>query len=513
MTENKRIVLNAMATYGRSLFGLFVGLFCARWLLQALGETDFGLFNAVGGIMPFVSVLNGIVYASVARYYAFVIGQGKNLPEEEAAENLRKWFSTAFFLHTVIPLALVVIGYPIGMYAVHHWFVIPPERVVACEWLIRCAFVSTFITMAAAPFTAMYSAKQLITELAFFGMLQTILYAISAYVLLHANGDRLILYSFMMGGYLSINSLAQTCRAFCAFKACRAKWAYMVDWKRIKKLLTFSGWTFFSTFGMLVKNQGLAFLINANFAPSTNAAYTIANQVSNQANSLSTALQQALVPAVTTAEGASNHQRALILADKSCKFVTLVALIFCVPLIAEIKTVLTLWLGKPPLYTAEFCIFAVLAFLINRVSEGYAMAIMADGRIARLQTLSGFLYLASILIGYGFIKAGYGPLSIGYAILAIYALMTLVRLVLSHVILEISIWEWVRRIAGPAVLVFALSLGVAIGCTSVFPSSVLRVLLTGVVSAVASLGFSWLFAFDADEKKYLLNFAKRRFRR
>ena len=33
MTANKRIFLNVMATYGRSLFGLACGLFPAWWVL------------------------------------------------------------------------------------------------------------------------------------------------------------------------------------------------------------------------------------------------------------------------------------------------------------------------------------------------------------------------------------------------------------------------------------------------------------------------------------------------
>lgn len=37
MSANKRILLNVIATYGRSLFGLVCGLFSARWVLEALG--------------------------------------------------------------------------------------------------------------------------------------------------------------------------------------------------------------------------------------------------------------------------------------------------------------------------------------------------------------------------------------------------------------------------------------------------------------------------------------------
>ena len=51
MTSNRRIFLNIVATYGRSLYALVCGLFISRWVLAALGKTDFGLYGVVGGMM------------------------------------------------------------------------------------------------------------------------------------------------------------------------------------------------------------------------------------------------------------------------------------------------------------------------------------------------------------------------------------------------------------------------------------------------------------------------------
>ncbi len=38
MTANLRIFLNVVATYGRSLYALVIGLFCGRLSLMAPGE-------------------------------------------------------------------------------------------------------------------------------------------------------------------------------------------------------------------------------------------------------------------------------------------------------------------------------------------------------------------------------------------------------------------------------------------------------------------------------------------
>ena len=61
MTANRRIFLNIIATYGRSLYALVLGLFTARWVLEALGQVDFGLYGLVGGLTVFIGFFNTLL--------------------------------------------------------------------------------------------------------------------------------------------------------------------------------------------------------------------------------------------------------------------------------------------------------------------------------------------------------------------------------------------------------------------------------------------------------------------
>ena len=40
MSPNRRIFLNVVATYGRSLYALVIGLVCGRWTLMAVGAAE-----------------------------------------------------------------------------------------------------------------------------------------------------------------------------------------------------------------------------------------------------------------------------------------------------------------------------------------------------------------------------------------------------------------------------------------------------------------------------------------
>lgn len=74
MTPTRRISLNIIATYGRSLYALVLGLLAARWALQVLGHVGYGLYGVVGGLTvlipflllhPIIPIPNAALYLRV----------------------------------------------------------------------------------------------------------------------------------------------------------------------------------------------------------------------------------------------------------------------------------------------------------------------------------------------------------------------------------------------------------------------------------------------------------------
>lgn len=77
MTQTRRIILNDVATYGRSLCALVIGLFCGRWVLMALGKSDFGLYGLIGGLAVLIGVFNTMLASAEGRYFGVAIGRSK----------------------------------------------------------------------------------------------------------------------------------------------------------------------------------------------------------------------------------------------------------------------------------------------------------------------------------------------------------------------------------------------------------------------------------------------------
>ena len=123
MTSSQRIILNTLATYGRTVFAMALGLFSSRWVLQALGSVDYGLMGVVGAVILFVAFLTTTTSGTISRFYAYSIGQGD--PEET-----NRWFNTALSIHTILPIVLCLISWPCGEWAIRNFFNVPPDRLV-----------------------------------------------------------------------------------------------------------------------------------------------------------------------------------------------------------------------------------------------------------------------------------------------------------------------------------------------------------------------------------------------
>ena len=230
MTQNRRIVLNIVATYGRSLYALVCGLFISRWVLSALGKTDFGLYGVVGGMTVFITFLNVLLSIATGRFYAFAEGQAlKSASEghaEAGLEECRKWFSTAVLLHTVVPFILIILGYPLGMYAVENWLTIPLDRLDACRWVFRFVCISCFVGMINVPFQAMYTAKQYIAELTIYGIAATTANVFFMYFMVTHPGDWLARYALWMCLVSVVPQIIICLRATKVFPECQFRLSY-----------------------------------------------------------------------------------------------------------------------------------------------------------------------------------------------------------------------------------------------------------------------------------------------
>ena len=503
MTPNNRIILNFIATYGRSVYALVLGLFSARWILVALGRTDFGIFGVVGSIIIVIGFLNGVLGGAVSRYYAYGIGQAKHMNGIDAQEHMLRWFNAAVSIHTVIPLFLCIIGFPLGMYAIDHWLVIPEGRVFASKCVFVLSLCSAFVNMVSVPYISMYRARQLIAELSVWGLIQTTLVFIGAYILRFVNSDRLIVYSALMTFVPVMIIIIQVLRARSQFEECHINFRFLFSKEYIWKLLSYSFWEIFASAGDVVRAQGTAFLINRNFGTDVNASWTVSSQVSGQTTALSSAMIGSLTPALTTSAGSGEENRMRKLTFATCRFGSFFILIFAIPLIIDMDYVLRLWLVSPPPYTVPLCRCILVALVGHKLGIGHHMAILAYGRVAPLLMTTSFVSALTILVVWAFIQLGYGVIGIGLSFVISYSVLTIVRVIFAKFQLQLSLLGWVRDVLCPIVVVSAASMGVGILLFVFIKESFLRTVVIGMVTMIVSIGLGWFLVCMPSERKHI----------
>ncbi len=505
MTENRRIFWNIVATYGRSLYGLILGLLCGRWALQSLGEVDYGLNGLVGGLAVFIAFFNNVLSGAMARFYAFSVGAAKVAKDRSAAlEECRIWFNTALSVHTVVPFVLIIIGYPVGVYAIEHWLTIPVERISSCVWVFRFVCISCFVGMVNVPFSAMYGAKQYIAELTIYSFVTTTLNVVVLYYMINHPSVWLVRYAAWTC-LLSVAPQLIICMRACRiFPECRVNIQYMWCWERLKKLGYFTGWQMLGVFCGMLRGQGISIVINKFFGAAMNAAHAIGNTVQGHCNTLAGAMHGAFVPVITQACGAGDYEKMNRFVIRTCKFNVVLTALFAIPLAIELHEVIRLWLKTPPAFTTGLCYLAMLFHLVDCCTVGHVVAVNAVGRIACYQIAINSISVMTIPLAIVFGCLWHNVYAVLAAQVGIAAVVSVSRLFFARALARTSIRAWIQGVF----LSFCLSAGPAtlFGLAShlFMRPSFARVFVSTFLFEIVYVPLIWFAVLSSEERQFMI---------
>lgn len=504
MTANRRIVLNIVATYGRTLVGLFVGLFCGRWTLMALGEIDFGLYGLVGGLIVVFSVFNNLFSTANARFFSVAQGEANAMHDSSAGlENCRRWFNAAVFIHTVVPTFMILVGYPTGAWLVRHWLVIPPDRVEACIWVFRFACVTGYVSMVSVPCLAMYVSKQCIAELTVYGFAQSVLHFAFVYYMVTHAGDWLTKYAAWMCLLATVPFALYCLRSFWLFPECRLVRRYWLDRRRILQIGRYAFWQAFSSVGMVFSGQGLQILANKYFGAAVNASMSVSNKVLAHATSLTAATGTAFQPVIAAAYGAGEMDRVRAFAFRTTKLALVFALVFVMPLCLEMDSVLVLWLKNPPPSAAFLCTCVLLAYLGDKLGYGEALAIEASGKVAIYQFAYGCCQALVLVVAWVLAAKGFGVKSIGVGLIVGMALGGIVRVAFAARCVEMPMGHWFRSQLLPACFSSFVAMSAGLAIRLFVPVGVGRIPLTAIAVEAVFVPLVWFCMLDDYEREHL----------
>ena len=492
--DSKRIARNTLLLYVRMLLLLFIGLFTSRVVLAALGETDYGVYNAVGGMVTVFTFLTASISSAISRFLAFELGNGGD------ATRMRKLFSAGIAIQLVFALVLVILAETAGLWFLHHRMNIPDGRMGAAEIVLQCSLVALVIQLLAIPYNAAIIAREKMSAFAFISLLEAGLKLAVALMVKYCLNDRLVLYAFLMAAVALVvrMSYGYYCRRH--FPESRGK--LIVDRSLLREIFSFSGWNFFGSSSYVLNTQGVTILVNIFFGVALNAARGVALQIENIAKQFVSNFLTAINPQITKSWASGNRDYCFSLVAKGVKFSLLVILAFFLPLYFEAECALDLWLAKVPAHSADFVRLALVGLLVDMVGNPLLTLILATGKVRNYYLLTGLTSYLCLPLAWLAFKLG-APVEWSYvSFILIYLIVLLERFVMARRIASFPLGKFFRSLA-PMLQVFALAFALAFLAHLLMPQGILRLLLVCAVSWLALLGFTCLLALTPGERAFL----------
>lgn len=492
MTNSQRVIVNTLAQYIRTIINVCLSLYSTRLILSALGQNDYGIYMLVAGVIAMLSFVTNALVTTTQRYLS--VSHGKN-----DTQRVHQVFGNSMLLHLFIGCTLFLVLGICGNWITHDVLNIEADRQEAALWVYYCAGIMFFLSFVTAPIRALFIARENIVYISIVDVIDGLLKLLIAIGLAYVTYDKLVTYAWLMTSINLSNLLL-----FAIYAAIKFPEFHLPRWREIdrslmKDLSSFAGWTTYSTGCVIMRNQGIAVVLNAFFGTIINTAYGIAQQVLGAVQFISLSIVNAMNPQIMKSEGANDRQRMVRLCEYESKYAFLLLAMVAIPMIAEMDTILQWWLDEVPAYTSMFCRMMLVAVLCDQISIGLTSANQAIGKIRTYTLVFYTLKLLVIVAGWMCLHYGLPIVSIMWCYVLVELATSIVRLPLMKMIAGLEIWAFCKHVFVRIAIPCLAMAGVCYAMTQ-YVDVGYRIFLTASASVIVGLITIWMTALTKEEK-------------
>ena len=502
--KGRRIAKNTMMLYVRMFVLMLVGLYTSRVVLNALGETDYGVYSVVGGVVAMFSMISGALNSAVSRFITFELG--KNNPER-----LSRVYCTSVNIQLILALIVVLLAEPIGLWFIENKMTIDPARIPAATWVLHFSLLAFVINLMSVPQMASITAHEKMSAYAYIGILDGLLRLGVAFMIVSAPFDRLVYYAMLMAGVVLIVRL--TYGIYCRIHFPECRYRFVFDRPLVKEMFAFAGWNFIGVTSGVLRDHGGNILVNLFAGPVVNAARGVAVQLNGAVQSFVTNFMTAVNPQITKSYAAGDYKYVFALIGKSSRMSFYLLSLMAIPIIFNADLLLQIWLKEVPEHTTLF----VQLFLMFALSESLSLplitAMLATGRIRNYQLVVGGIQLLNLPVSYIFLKMGAIPEITVVVAIALSHVCLFARLIMFSRASGFSVPGFVREVYVNAMKVAVSAAAIPLVMIFVLPEGLWWSVLHLGVSLLWTAGVIFFVGCGKDDRAFLLEFIGRRARK
>lgn len=473
-SSNRRVAKNTLILYVRMFITMAIGMWTSRIVLNALGFTDQGLYNLVGGFVSFLGLLTGSINASFSRFLTYEIGRGDN-------DALNKVIRNATTVQWMLVLIVLLIAETVGLWFVCNKMVIPPDRMQAVLIVYHLSVALFAVELLSTAQSALVIAYEKMNVFAGVSIATSVGKFVIALIIAYSASDRLILYAVLLA-LLSVGT-----RIFYAVYCRRAfpfiKFGFSLNKAVFASMFSFAGWSSLTAMTSVLRTSGTGILLNIFGGPIANTINGIANSINGLVTIFANDFTTAYNPAIIKKYASENYSELVRFICLCAKFSFCLLLIVAIPVMINIEQLATLWLKRIPNGTGVFLRLIIICSLITSVSSPLVVAKNASGIIKNYQIVAGSISILTIPLSYLFLKIG---LPLYYTYISI--MITSIGLVIVRItMLKKSLPGWssimfVKTIVVNCIWVTIIASIIPILLYMFLPNNILSVLVQCVAS-------------------------------
>jgi O-antigen/teichoic acid export membrane protein len=505
MSRSSKIILNTGILYGKSIISLLIGLFSTRYVLDALGIDNFGIYSLIGGVIAFLSFLNVSFSNSTQRFLSFY-------REEQNSGKLHMVFNVSILLHLFIGVLLILVLTAGSLFLFNGFLNIDTSRLMAAKFVFFCMIFSAFFTIMSAPYDAYLISMENIKLYALFQLCESVGKFLISVILYHTMFDVLETYGFLMA-VLSMSSLLAK-KIYCnkKYEDTKLNLSNMYDKNLFNSMFVFSSFTLIELIAKVVKLQGITVLFNIYYGVVANAAYGVTNQIGGNISGYVGSIFKSSSPQVLVHVNKGELDRAIIKTLSTTKLACIVMSIFVIPLIIEMPYVLHLWLKNIPEYAVSFCRITLLTPLIMSMVYGLNALLEGVGTIKAYRLWTTVCHFSAFFIAFIFMIQKFHPVVGMIAILISDFLTLFVAMYYAVRFTPLSGWHFIKEIP---LRIFPVTCGAFLLLYSIsvieMSNHFVKLICMSLVSTVLISVFCWIFVLNRNEKYYVKEILKKIF--
>ena len=489
--SNRRIAKNTVALYIRMILMMGIGLYTSRIVLQTLGVKDYGLYNAVGGIIGMFHIVTSSLSAAVCRYLTYSLGRGDK-------DRLKVVFSTSINIQLAIAIFIIVVAGTAGWFFLNYKMNVPDGRMDAANWVLASCILTSAIGLICVPFGAAVVSHEKMDMYAYLSILDVTMKLLVAFSLYFSPFDKLKTYAALLLSVSVLMSYIYICYCRRKFEECRYKFVY--DRQLIKDMTKFAGWSFFGNGAWVLNTQGVSILVNMFFGVTLNAARGIASQVEGLATTFVNNFMVAMDPQITKLYAAGDLSNMHTLVCRGARFAFFMMLFFGIPCCLETEKLLSLWLGVVPEYTVLFVRLSFIASICTLLGHTLVTAQYATGDIKRYQIVVSIVGAWVFPLTWLAFKLGGDPSWTYIVYIAVYFLLVFVRIYLVKDMIQLSWVRYVKEVLVRGAIVALIAFIPPLAIYLSMPPTIFRFILVLLVSLVFSGVVIYWVGMDAIER-------------